>query len=316
MSSTLYPNFLIGLREGLEAALVVSILVTFLVRSERRDRLPLVWLGVGAAVGLSVAAGWSLMEIWENVDSFYAQELMGGVLSIVAVAFVTWMIFWMRRMARFIKKDLHNKLATALAIGPFAIAVASFLAVAREGLETALIFWSSQNSAGDSTVPLVGTFLGIAVSVVLGWLIYRSAVKINLSKFFTYTGVGLIFVAAGILAYGVHDLQEIEILPGLSSKAFDISGVYDASSWYGTLLKGLFNFQPDPSVLQSLVWLGYITVVLTAFLWPGKNSKPTQPASKPAQENQEPAEQELPVPAQASVAEKAPLSELAESPSK
>lgn len=291
MLSTLLPNFLIGLREGLEAALVVSILIAFLVKAGRQDRLPLVWLGVGIAIVVSAIFGASLTFIWDNVDSFYTQELMGGVLSIVAVAFVTWMIFWMRRTARFLKKELSDKLADALGLGPVAIVVAAFLAVAREGLETTLFFWSASRSAGETSTPLAGFVLGIAVAIVLGWLIYRSAIKINLSKFFTYTGIGLILVAGGILGYGIYDLQEIEILPGLYTYAFDISERYDAASWYGTLLKGIFNFQPNTTVLQAIAWTLYVGGVLTAFLWPQKSGKPpAKSAAKSAVSTEEASE--------------------------
>jgi len=262
-------NALIGLREGLEAALVVSILVAFLVRTERRSALPWVWAGVAVAVAISVAVG-ALLTFTSSSMSFEAQEAFGGSMSIIAVGFVTWMIFWMRRTARALSGELRDKLEQALQIGSWAVVLMAFLAVGREGLETAVFFWAAAQAAGSTTSPLVGFVAGIAVAVALAYLIYRGAVRINLAKFFTVTGILLIFVAAGILAYGMHDLQEANILPGLNTLAFDISAQIPADSWYGTLLKGIFNLSPRTSVLEAVVWVLYVGVVLTLFLLPGR----------------------------------------------
>lgn len=262
-------NALIGLREGLEAALVVVILVAFLVKSDRRGALPLVWAGVAVAILLSVAVG-ALLTFTSNSMTFEAQEAFGGGLSIIAVGFVTWMIFWMRRTARFLSTDLRTKLDEALQMGRWAVVLMAFLAVGREGLETAVFFWSAAQAAGQTAQPLLGFVLGIAVAVLLAFLIYRGAVRINLGKFFSVTGVLLIFVAAGILAYGVHDLQEAAILPGLHTLAFDISDIMPADSWYGVLLKGIFNLSPQTTVLEAVVWVGYVVVVLSLFLLPGR----------------------------------------------
>jgi high-affinity iron transporter len=264
----LVSNGLIGLREGLEAALVVTILIAFLVRTDRRSALKYVWAGTFAALALSIAAGGMLAYAYASM-SFEQQEAFGGFASIVAVAFVTGMIFWMRAAAKAISGQLRGQLDHALRIGPLAVATVAFLAVAREGLETALIFFSSvQSVGGGSTVPLVGLLLGLACAVVLGYLIYRGAIRINLTKFFTVTGVLLVLVAAGILAYGVHDLQEAGLLPGLNTLAFDVSDQISTDSWYGALLKGIFNFSPKTTVLEAVVWFGYTATVLFLFLAP------------------------------------------------
>jgi high-affinity iron transporter len=262
-------NALIGLREGLEAALVVSILVAFLVRTDRRAALPWVWAGVAVAVALSVAVG-ALLTFTSSSMSFEAQEAFGGSMSIVAVGFVTWMIFWMRRTARALSGELRGKLEEALRIGSWAVVLMAFLAVGREGLETAVFFWAAAQAAGSTSAPLLGFLVGIAVAVALAYLIYRGAVRINLARFFNVTGILLIFVAAGILAYGMHDLQEANILPGLNTLAFDISAQVPADSWYGTLLKGIFNLSPRTSVLEGVVWVLYVGIVLTLFLLPGR----------------------------------------------
>jgi len=273
-----FANYLIGLREGLEASLVVCILIAYLVKTGRKDRLGPVWTGVASAVVVSMAFG-AVLQFGSNQLSFEAQEALGGSLSIIAVGLVTWMVFWMKRTARHLKSELHGKLDAALAMGTVALVVTSFLAVGREGLETALFIWTAVQATGDGWNPLVGAVLGLITSAVLGWLFYRGALKINLAKFFTWTGGMLVVVAAGVLAYGVHDLQEAGWIPGLHELAFDISSTIPADSWYGTLLKGVFNFQPNPTVVQVVIWLLYLVPTLYFFF---RKPKAAGPAPKPA----------------------------------
>jgi high-affinity iron transporter len=262
----LVGNGLIGLREGLEAALVVSILVAFLVKTDRRSKLPHVWTGVGVAVALSVAVG-AVITFTTATLSFEAQEAFGGGMSILAVAFVTGMIFWMRSTARTISAELRGRLDQAIDVGPLAIVTVSFLAVGREGLETAVFFYSSVQSAGGGTAqPLIGFVLGIAVAIALAFLLYRGAIRFDLGRFFTWTGALLVFVAAGVLAYGLHDLQEAAILPGLDVLAFDLSESVPEDSWYGALLKGIFNYSQRTTVLQAVAWCAYVAIVLPLFL--------------------------------------------------
>ncbi|MEU1370418.1 iron uptake transporter permease EfeU [Streptomyces sp. NPDC005803] len=263
----MFSNFLIGLREGLEASLVVCILIAYLVKTGNRHKLLPIWAGVGIAVVVSLAFGAGL-EFGSQEMTFKAQEALGGSLSILSVGLVTWMVFWMRRTARHLKKELHGKLDAALAMGTGALVATALLAVGREGLETSLFVWRAVHAADDGWHPMIGALLGIVTAVVLGWLFYRGALKINLSKFFTWTGGMLVVVAAGVLAYGVHDLQEAEFLGGLQNRAFDISATIPPDSWYGTLLKGTFNFQPDPTVLQITVWALYLIPTLALFLAP------------------------------------------------
>ncbi len=277
-------NFLIGLREGLEAALIVSILIAYLVKSQRRHLLPRIWLGVGIAAAISLAFG-AALTFGPKGMTFEAQELIGGLLSIVAVGFVTWMIFWMAKAARSLSGQLRSQIDLAADAKRWSLVVVALLAVGREGLETALFLWAATQAAardsGGTTSPLLGAALGLAVAVVLGYLIYRGALKINLSRFFRWTGAFLIVVAAGVLAYGVHDLQEAGVLPGLHTLAFDVSQAIPPGSLIGALLKGVFNFSPATTVLEATVWLAYAIPTMWFFLSKvhARSSAPARPSS-------------------------------------
>jgi high-affinity iron transporter len=268
-----FANYLIGLREGLEAALVVSILVAYLVKTGRRGLLGRIWAGVAVAVAVSLAFG-GLLTWGPRSLTFEAQEAIGGTLSIVAVAFVTWMIFWMAKAARHLSGELRGQIDRAAEGSRWSLVVVAMLAVGREGLETALFLWAAtqaatRSAAGTATPtwePLLGAALGIGTAVVLGYLLYRGAIRINLSRFFTWTGGFLILVAAGVLSYGVHDLQEAGILPGLNTLAFDVSDTIDPTSWYGAVLKGVFNFSPATTVLEAVAWCLYVVPVLLLFV--------------------------------------------------
>ena len=265
-------NALIGLREGLEAALVVVILLAFLTKTDRTWGIRYVWLGVGTAIALSVVLG-AVLTYGTRQLSFETQELIGGIASIIAVGFVTVMVFWMKSAARTISGELKGRLDRALDLGPLAVALVGFLGVGREGLETAIFFYATAQAAGaGNNLPLLGWLVGFAGAVVLGWLIYRGALRIDLGRFFRWTGVALVLVAGGILSYGIHDLQEAAFLPGLNTLAFDVSGTIEPGTWYATLLKGTLNFTPQTTVLQAVAWVLYVGTVLFFFLRP---SRPT-----------------------------------------
>ncbi|MGH8791354.1 MAG: iron uptake transporter permease EfeU [Stackebrandtia sp.] len=276
----MFATFLIGLREALEAALVVSILVAFLVKSDRREHLRLVWIGVAVAVALSAAAG-ALLEFTAAHLSYRSQELFDAVASLIAVAFVTWMIFWMRSASRRIAGELREQLDKAIAIGPVAVITVAFLAVAREGLETSIFLYSASRSAGSGLNLLLSALAGIAVAVVIGVALYLGAVRINLSRFFTWTGALLIVVAAGILKYAVYDFQEAGVLGGLQNHAFDISGALPPDSWYAELLRGTINLTPRPTVLETIAWAAYAVPVLALFLWPTRSTRKTADSTVP-----------------------------------
>jgi high-affinity iron transporter len=273
----MFANFLIGLREGLEAALVVGILVAYMVRTGSRHRLAPIWAGVAIAVVASFGVG-ALLTYTSRSLSTKAQETFAGSMSIVAVGFVTWMIFWMRRQARFIKGELHGKVDAALAGGAATLAVMAFVAVGREGLETAVFVWSAVSAAGSGSGPVVGAVLGLLTATIFGWLLYKGSVRINLASFFTFTGAALVVVAAGVLAYGLHDLQEASILPGLHSLAFDVSAAVPPSSWYGTVLKGVLNFSAATTWLQLVAYFAYLAPTLFLFFRPARAATPAAAA--------------------------------------
>lgn len=276
-------NFLIGLREGLEAVLVVVLLLAYLRKTGRSQLIPRIYAGVGAAVAVSLGFG-ALLTFGPRGLTFEAQEAIGGGLSIVAVGFVTWMVFWMARASRTLADDLRNKVDGA-ADGPaLGLVLVGALAVGREGLETAMFLWAATRATGETWQPLAGATLGIVVAIGLGVLLQRGAVKINLSKFFTWTGAALIIVAAGVLAYGIHDLQEAAILPGLHHLAFDVSHIIAPGGFAGTLLKGIFNFSPATTWLEAMAWVAYVVPVMFMFFRriaaPGKNT-PARSATAP-----------------------------------
>ena len=266
-------SFLIALREGLEAALIIGILVAYVVKTDRRFLLTPIWAGVGVALALSVALGGFLgftsAELSERGEEFFA-----GTTSFVAVALVTWMVFWMKRTARALREELHQKVETAAMVGPLALASAAFFAVAREGLETALFVYTNFQTVGSKVPATIGLISGLVIAVFLGYAIYRRAIKINLSKFFNITGVALIIVAAGVLSYGIHEFQELGWLPGESAYAWDVTSWMASDSILATLLAGTIGFDTTMSWLQLVVWGAYIGGTIWLYLKPAKNPAP------------------------------------------
>jgi len=262
-------TFLIALREGLEAALIVGILVAYVVKTDRRNLLAPVWSGVAVALAASFALGGFLSftsaELSERGEQFFA-----GTTSFLAVGLVTWMVFWMKRAARTLRDELHGKVDNALSAGPLAIAAAAFFAVAREGLETALFVYTNFKTVAATSSSSVGLVLGLTLAVILGYLIYNRAIKLNLSKFFTVTGIALIVVAAGVLSYGVHEYQELGWIPGDGSYAWDISSFMAKDSVAGSVLAGTIGFDVNTSWIQLFVWVAYLSIVLRLYTKPAK----------------------------------------------
>ncbi|NKY17506.1 iron uptake transporter permease EfeU [Tsukamurella spumae] len=257
------PNFLIGLREGLEAGLIVSILLAA-VKKSGGSRVP-VWLGALGAASLSLSFG-AVLTFTTSELSATAREVVAGTLSVLAVILVTIMIFWMRRTAASLSKSLRGDVETALALGAGALVLTAFFAVAREGLETTLFLWTAARASGDAIAPAIGAAIGLLVAFGICVLLYRQAVRLDLGKFFRYTAVLLIVVAAGVLAYGLGDLQNGGVLPGRTWLAFDLSGTISPDSWWVALISGVTNLAPKMTVLQVVAWIAYLVIVLGLFL--------------------------------------------------
>ena len=269
-------NFLIALREGVEAALIVGVVAAYLVKVGRRNLLPKVWLGVIIAAALPLSLG-AIMTWGPYTLSFQAQEILGGTLSLVAVAMVTWMILWMSSNSRQFARKLREDTAAQLASGSeWGVVWIAFIAVVREGIETALFVWATIKSSAENAIaaPALGVVTGLVVAVIIGWLIYTGAARINLSIFFNITGLLLIFVAAGIVSYGIGDLQEASVIPGWGTPIYDITAYLDGSvyswlttsSWWWTLLEAMFNANASPTHLQLIGWVLYIVIILPLFL--------------------------------------------------
>ena len=258
-------TFIIALREGLEAALIVGILVAYVVRTDRKHLLKPLWTGVAVALVLSLGLG-AILSFTSAELSDRGEELFAGVTSFAAVGLVTWMVFWMKRTARTLRNELHGKVDQALTGGPISLALVAFFAVVREGLETALFVYTNFKTVGAISTATLGLVLGLALAVALGYLIYNRSVKINLSKFFTITGVALIIVAAGVLSYGVHEFQELGWLPGADDFIWDVTPWIAKESILASLLSGTVGFDTTTSWVQILAWGAYLTAVLLPYL--------------------------------------------------
>ncbi|MGH3253106.1 MAG: iron uptake transporter permease EfeU [Trebonia sp.] len=287
------PNLLIGLREGLEAGLVVTILLaavrkTAPAKGDGGATGPTVstapiWLGVLGAVTLSGAFA-AVLTFSVSVLTSAGQEAVGGLLSVLAVFLVTVMIFWMRRTAATLSSHLRGEVARAAAIGAGALTLTAFLSVGREGLETTLFLWTAAKASGQTVGPLVGAAIGIAVAVILCWLLYRRAVHLNVGVFFNRTAIALIVIAAGVLAYGLGDLQDASWLPGHTWIAFDWTAHIDPGSWWASIITGITELSPKMTVLQLTAWLAYLVVVIPAFIKAGRTAtakRPAPPAAAP-----------------------------------
>lgn len=272
------PTFVIGLREGLEASLIVGIVAAFLIqRGERRALRPM-WFGVAIAVGLCLAVAVALEALGESLP-FRQREIMEGILALVAVAGVTYMVVWMRRHSRELKRMLEENAETALVRGSiWALVGLAFFAVIREGLETAIFMLAAFDSALDPVAAGIGAVLGVAVAVVLGYAIYRGGIRINLSKFFKVTGFVLVLVAGGLLATAVHAFAEAGVVTAMQQSVVDLSWLVEPGTVHASLLTGMLGVQPVPTAAELLVWLLYVVPMSFYVLWPRRRRQVQAPA--------------------------------------
>ena len=252
------------MREGLEAALIVGILVAYLKKSNRKRALTLLWTGVGLAISVSLIFG-AFLSFTSKELSPRGEMVFAGTTSIVATALVTFMVFWMKRAARTIKGDLENKVDQALPLGGAALMGAAFFSVVREGLETALFIFSNFKTVSKDFGPTIGLVLGLSAAVFLGVAIYKRAIRINLSKFFLLTGSALLIVAGGVLAHGVKEFQEFGVLPGAHAFAWNWN---NPNNLVESFLSGTVGISTTTTYLLLLIWVLYLALVLPFFFAP------------------------------------------------
>ena len=281
---TVLPTFVIGLREGLEAALIVGIVAAFLRQRGRSDALRLVWLGVGLAIGACAAVAIGL-QIFSASLPEGQQESLETIVAVIAVVMVSYMVVWMRRNSRGLKRGLEAAADSALARGTaVALVGMAVLAVLREGFETAVFMLAAFNSSGSSVAAGAGAVIGVAVAVGVGYGIYRGGVRINLARFFRLTGLVLVLVAAGLVATALHTAHEAGWISFGQAQVFDLGWLMQPGSITSALLTGVLGLQPQPTAIETLGWLLYLVPMLLLVLWPvpQRQAPPREAQSAPA----------------------------------
>ncbi|HEX2753946.1 MAG TPA: iron uptake transporter permease EfeU [Candidatus Limnocylindrales bacterium] len=278
----LVSGLLTGLREGVEAALIVSIVITYLVRSGRPEQIGRVWIGTGLAAVISLVVG---IVIYSTVGAFEApyEQIFEGTTLLVAAVVVTWMLFWMRRQARSVKSELQAAVDRTIAGGAsWGLAALAFTAVIREGLETSIfLVGQAASNRTEAGWILVGAFAGLAIAILIGYGFYRGSSRLNLASFFRWTGIGLVFIAAGLLSHGIGEFIEIGALGNgpWTATAFDISGVLSDETGVGSFLRAIFGYSAAPAVLTLAAHVGYLVVILALFLRPARRPLPPAPSA-------------------------------------
>lgn len=274
---TYFGGLVTGLREGVEAALIVSIILAYLVRTGHGHESRRIWLGVGAAAAVAAVVGVLLFVTVGELPEPY-EQIFEGVTLLVAAAVVTWMLFWMRRQAAAVKGDLHARLDRVITEGGvWGLVVLAFTAIIREGLETSIflvgqVTAASQQSDAGALAVLLGALSGLAIAVALGYGFYRGTRRMNLAVFFRWTGIVLVFVAAGLVGSAVHEFAEIGAIPFGTQTAFDISNILPHESGLGQFLAALIGYTSTPEVIRVIVQVTYLVVVLALYLRPVRAS--------------------------------------------
>jgi high-affinity iron transporter len=278
------PTFLLSLREGLEAALIIGNVLGAVSKIRRTDLAPSFWIGTLSAVGVSILTAIILTSFGMSLEGS-AEQIFEGITMLVAAGILTWMIFWMGKQARFLKSELEDGVNKAAATtGKRAVFMVAFLAVVREGIElaifvTAAFFAGNQGEASTTLVQiLAGTILGLGTAVLLGYTIFATTVRLDLRKFFQVTGILLILFAAGLVAHGIHEFNEAGWIPVIVEHVWDVNMILDENSVAGQLLKTLFGYNGNPSLTEMIAYFAYI--ITTAFFWRRENK--TIPTKAPA----------------------------------
>jgi len=258
------PGFLLALREGVEAALIIGIVLGALRKTNRTDLNRVVWLGAGSAAIVSLLAAGLLIGIGVSLEG-RTEQIYEGVAMLVAAGLLTWMIFWMRHQSARLKIELESGVKQAAIGGEKAIFSLAFLAVMREGVELAFFLTATALAAG--TLPsLLGALLGLAAAILLGWLLYASSLRLDLGRFFNLTSALLILFAAGLVAHGVHELNEAALIPPLIEHVWDINDILPETSVFGELLKALFGYNGNPSLSEAIAYAGYFLALWLVIL--------------------------------------------------
>ena len=264
-------SFIITLREGLEAALIVAVILAYLRRVDYARGVPAVWWGVAGAVALSLAGAGVMFTLGTALEG-RAEEVFEGMAMLVAVGVLGWMVVWMKHQAHHIKGRLEAQVEDALYTGSsVALAGLAFVAVGREGLETALFLFA----ASETTTPLqtlAGGIAGLTLAVVLGVAINRGSRRLNLRAFFNVTGVLLVFVAAGLLARGIHELQEAAVMPILVEHLWDTNHLLNELTGVGSFLKGILGYNGNPSLVEAMAYGLFLGATLAYFFWQPRSS--------------------------------------------
>ena len=274
------PTFVIGLREGLEASLIVGIIAAFLVQRGDRSALRWMWVGVAGAAALCLGVAVVLRLIDGELPEA-GQETLTAVLSLLAVAGITYMVVWMKRHSRELKRTLEADADAAIVHGAWAMVGMAFFAVIREGLETAVFLLATFRSSSNVRLTATGAIVGIAVAIVLGWGIYKGGVRLNLSRFFRFTGFVLVLVAAGLLATAVHAAHEAGWLTALQQPAMNLNWLVAPGSIRASLLTGTLGLSATPTWGQVLAWVLYAVPMGVYVLWPQRFTPRPQRAVEP-----------------------------------
>lgn len=263
-------SFLLSLREGIEAALIIGIVLGALRKLNRSEMAPSVWYGALSAILVSLITGVLLTAFGLSLEGA-AEQRFEGIAMLLAAGVLTWMIFWMNRQARSIKGELEAGVNRAASkSGTRALFSLAFLAVVREGIELAL-FLTAATFASDPQSTIWGTVLGLGVAILLGWSLFASTVRLNLRRFFQVTGFLLILFAAGLVAYGIHEFNEVGWIPSVVEHIWNINPILDENSTIGLMLKALFGYNGDPSLTEVLAYLAYYVVIFFGLWW---NNRP------------------------------------------
>ena len=254
------PSYLLSLREGIEAALIIGIVLGALRQMRRTELIPAVWMGTFAAVAISILSGILLTKLGLSFEGA-AEQIFEGVTMLLAAALLTWMIFWMSRTARTLKSEIESEVhKAAFGAGKRAVFFVAFFAILREGIELAL-FLTASVFATDTLQTLIGAILGLGTSILLGWSMFAAIIRLDLRRFFQVTGFLLILFAAGLVAHGVHEFNEIGWIPAVIEHVWDVNAFINEDSTFGLLLKALFGYNGNPSLTEMLAYVAYFIAV-------------------------------------------------------